>query len=110
MEKDTKKTEMLDEEQSQEDEQEGTDSQEVMDDPGEQLRMLCRGTLRLMKPIRAHGQDVKEIQYDLELSSHNKPSSPATPVAEAPQEGKDTSAPPPQEPPEKSENTSAPNT
>ncbi len=52
----------------------------------------------------------KEIQYELELSSHKKPSSSATHVAEAPQESKSTSAPSPQELPEKSENISAPNT
>lgn len=33
-------------------------------DPFEILRDLTRGTLKLMKPIRAHGQDVTEIKYD----------------------------------------------
>ena len=33
-------------------------------DPAEQLRELCRGVLKLMTPIRAHSQDVKEIKFD----------------------------------------------
>lgn len=62
MEKKTKA--LLDEERGQEEEQPNTESQETIDDPGEQLRKLCRGTLKLLHPIRAHGQDVKEVKFD----------------------------------------------
>ena len=41
-----------------------TEGKRVVDDPGEMLRDLCRGTLKLFQPIRAHGQDVKEIRFD----------------------------------------------
>lgn len=30
----------------------------------QELRKLCSGTLRLMAPFRAHGQDVKEVPFD----------------------------------------------
>ena len=36
----------------------------AVDDPFEQLRELTKGTLKLMKPIRARSQDVTELQYD----------------------------------------------
>lgn len=60
-----KKTDaLLDEAQDQEEEKETDESQDAMNDPGEQLRKLCRGTLKLLKPIRAHGQDVEKIKFD----------------------------------------------
>jgi len=34
------------------------------EDPGETLRKLCRGKLKLMTPIRAHSQDVREVTFD----------------------------------------------
>lgn len=36
----------------------------AVDDPFEQLRELTKGTLKLMKPIRARSQDVTELHYD----------------------------------------------
>lgn len=38
--------------------------EQAMSDPIDQLRELCRGTMKLMVPIRAHGQDVTEIAFD----------------------------------------------
>lgn len=35
-----------------------------MEDPVEQLRQLCRGTLKLFSPIRAAGQDITELKFD----------------------------------------------
>lgn len=63
-----KKTAMLLDEQDEEqdealDETEGK-PEEPITDPGELLRKLCKGTLKLMFPFRAHGQDVEEIGYD----------------------------------------------
>lgn len=37
---------------------------QTVDDPFEQLRELTKGTLKLMKPIRARSQDVTELHYD----------------------------------------------
>ncbi|MBQ9252245.1 MAG: hypothetical protein IJ188_06395 [Clostridia bacterium] len=39
-------------------------SVEAPEDPIEQLRRLCRGKMKLMIPIRSHGQDVTEIEFD----------------------------------------------
>ena len=38
--------------------------QNAVDDPFEQLRELTKGTLKLLKPIRARSEDVKELHYD----------------------------------------------
>lgn len=46
--------------EAEEEEAEG----KVMGSAIEQLRELCRGTMKLMTPIRAHGEDVNEISYD----------------------------------------------
>lgn len=40
------------------------DEEKVIEDPMAQLRELCRGTMKLMAPFRAHGEDVKEVTYD----------------------------------------------
>lgn len=40
------------------------EKQNVVDDPFKQLRELTKGTLKLMKPIRARSEDVKELHYD----------------------------------------------
>ena len=40
------------------------EKQNVVEDPFEQLRQLTKGTLKLMKPIRARSEDVKELHYD----------------------------------------------
>lgn len=44
--------------------EEKEEQQEEIQDPGEQLRKLCRGTLKLLHPFRSHGQDVDEIKFD----------------------------------------------
>lgn len=44
--------------------EETVEEEKAVEDPAEQLRQLCRGKMKLMKPIRAHGQDVKEIAFD----------------------------------------------
>ena len=44
--------------------QEESQEKKTISDPAEQLRELCRGTLKLMNPIRAHSQDVTEIRFD----------------------------------------------
>ena len=38
--------------------------EKAISDPGEQLRELCRGTMKLMSPFRAHSQDITEIKFD----------------------------------------------
>lgn len=38
---------------------------EVINDPAEQLRRLCRGTFSLTTPIRSGGKDLDEVKYDL---------------------------------------------
>lgn len=55
---------LLDEEAQGKNEETETTDEKTMDDPAEQLRELCRGILKLMTPIRAHGLDVKEIKFD----------------------------------------------
>ena len=55
---------LLDEEKKDAEAEEEQKGKEAISDPAEQLRELCKGTLKLMSPIRAHGQDVKEIKYD----------------------------------------------
>lgn len=61
-----KETEALDEAQGEEAEEKKADSEEkkVITSPAEQLRELCRGKLKLMYPMRAHGEDVNEIKFD----------------------------------------------
>lgn len=56
---------LLDEEQGEKNEaEEKTQEQEVISDPGQVLRQICRGKLKLLHPFRAHGQDVKEVTFD----------------------------------------------
>ena len=45
-------------------EEETKETAKPVDDPFEQLRKLTKGTLKLIKPIRARGQDVTELNYD----------------------------------------------
>lgn len=40
------------------------EKKETPEEIGAQLRELCRGKLKLMQPMRVHGQEVKEIEYD----------------------------------------------
>lgn len=40
------------------------EKKETPEEIGAQLRELCRGKLKLMQPMRVHGQNVKEIEYD----------------------------------------------
>lgn len=42
----------------------GDIKKEIIEDPIEQLRKLCKGKMKLMAPIRAHSQDIKEIEFD----------------------------------------------
>ena len=53
---------LLDEEEQGEQTQE---QPETITDPAEQLKKLCRGTLKLMFPFRAADRDVKELPFDL---------------------------------------------
>ncbi|MBR3740565.1 MAG: hypothetical protein IKN04_08905 [Clostridia bacterium] len=53
-----------DEDTGEEAEKENQEEQKIISDPAEQLRVLCQGTLKLMTPIRAHSEDVKEIKFD----------------------------------------------
>lgn len=36
----------------------------AVEDPMEQLRTLCRGTLKLTKPMRGGGEDIPELKFD----------------------------------------------
>lgn len=54
---------LLDDEQQTEDTEK--QEEEVILDPAEQLKKLCRGKLKLMFPFRAASQDVTELSYDL---------------------------------------------
>lgn len=58
---------LLDDEQRETTQGTGENSEEksAISDPAEQLRRLCRGTLKLMFPIKAADQDVKELPFDL---------------------------------------------
>lgn len=54
--------ELLDEEKQ---DGEQTESEEkTAADPGQVLRDICRGKLKLLHPFRAHGQDVHELSFD----------------------------------------------
>lgn len=55
---------LLDEEKQGAEAGEKKEEPREISDPAEQLRELCRGTLKLMTPIRAHSQDVNEIKFD----------------------------------------------
>ena len=62
---------LLDEENDQESEENKEQEQkqvkakaEEEKNPGEQLREITRGTLKLLKPFRAHSQDVTELRFD----------------------------------------------
>ena len=46
------------------DQEEKGKQKKTAEDPGALLRDLCKGTLRLLAPIRAHDQDVTELQFD----------------------------------------------
>lgn len=55
---------MEEEKTIQEEENKEAAKPKAVDDPFEQLRELTKGTLKLMKPIRARSQDVTELHYD----------------------------------------------
>ena len=55
---------MEEEKKKPEEESKETENPQVINDPFEQLRELTKGTLKLMKPIRARSEDVKELHYD----------------------------------------------
>lgn len=54
-----------DKQQEQPKEENEIEEQKPVSDPAEQLKRLCRGTLKLMFPIRAADQDVKELPFDM---------------------------------------------
>lgn len=63
--KEKKAAAMLDGSEPQEEEKKPDETEKkVIDDPGEMLRELCRGRIKLMYPFRAHSQDITEISYD----------------------------------------------
>lgn len=51
-------------EEKEQDQGKKENEEKVIEDPMAQLRELCRGTLKLMAPFRAHGEDVNEVTYD----------------------------------------------
>ena len=53
-----------DEAQGEETEDKTESEEKVITSPSEQLKELCRGKLKLMYPMRAHGEDVTEIRFD----------------------------------------------
>jgi hypothetical protein len=57
---------ILDEETENEEEQEAEKpkAEEKQKSAGEVLRELTTGTLKLLKPFRAHSQDVEEVRFD----------------------------------------------
>ena len=57
-------TEDTEREENTTDETEKDDEQDVIKDPVQMLRKLCRGSLKLFKPLRARGHDVKELRFD----------------------------------------------
>lgn len=59
---------LLDEEERDEQDEQDKQTQgqpETITDPAEQLKKLCRGTLKLMFPFRAADRDVEELPFDL---------------------------------------------
>lgn len=58
---------LLDDEQQDKSQEttENSEEKKVISDPAEQLRKICRGTLKLMFPFKAADQDVKELPFDL---------------------------------------------
>ena len=58
---------LLDEKQQENNQETSENSEEkkAVTDPAEQLRKLCKGTLKLLFPIKAADQDVKELPFDL---------------------------------------------
>lgn len=54
-------------EDEQQDNQENTEEKQekAIADPAEQLRKLCKGTLKLLFPFQAADQDVKELPFDM---------------------------------------------
>ena len=55
---------LLDGERQEGGERDEGKKQEPMTNPIDQLRELTRGSLKLMRPIRAMGQDVTELRFD----------------------------------------------
>lgn len=60
---------LLDDEQQETPEESQEKTEEKQDkaiaDPAEQLRRLCKGTLKLLFPFRAADEDVKELPFDM---------------------------------------------
>ena len=62
---------LLDDEQQEktpenaEEKTEGSEEKKAITDPAEQLRKLCKGTLKLLFPFKAADQEVKELPFDL---------------------------------------------
>lgn len=46
-------------------EQEAKAGKKPVSSPLEQLSILCKGTFKLMQPIRARGEDVTELEFDM---------------------------------------------
>ncbi len=53
-----------DEEEAEETKTEKSGKDESQKSPGQVLQELTRGTLKLLKPFRAHSQDVEELRFD----------------------------------------------
>lgn len=52
------------EETAIDDGEQNNEAQDVIDDPIQMLRKLCKGTLKLFSPLRARGHDIEALQYD----------------------------------------------
>lgn len=63
MEENKRAAELLDEKQDSAAEG-AAEMKDAISDPGEQLRKLTQGTLKLLHPFRSHDQDVTEVKFN----------------------------------------------